>query len=127
MADFEILDEFYGYDNEGSNDILSRFVERPYVNVEESGDYMLSYDKEEPLVLKEEGSTTCKFTTDSQRQFLHFCNFLSKHDFEKMELCDPHHYRVEVYKLTDDDADLLAEVFLRMGSFVPQQTSSQVA
>lgn len=124
---WEILDEFINYNDMSDNDPLSRFEERPYERVEESGDYELSYDKEESFVLKEEGSSTCKFTTDSQRHFLHFCNFLSNHGFEKMQLCDPNSYKVEVYKLTDDDADLLAEVFLSMGSFVPQQTSSQVA
>ncbi|MBO4723169.1 MAG: hypothetical protein J5629_09625 [Muribaculaceae bacterium] len=119
-------------DEENCEDIFDRIGDDIHEEKEDERKNRLSYDfvndtEEEVFVSNEQGLTTCRFITDSQVHFLRFCSFLSKFDFEKMKVCDPHHYMVEVYKLNDESAEFIRDNFLALKNFVPLQSQGEVA
>ncbi len=117
--DFEDSENYEDYENYGDCEDCE--------DCEENEEYLLSYDKEEGNDSQRVGDSWCVFTVETYRNFLKFYNFLRRHGFEKMKLCDSKRYKVEVFGLTAEEATLLRSKLLSLGNFLPLHSSGQVA
>lgn len=123
----EVFDEFVTYGSNADSDPFDCFVEEPYESVEEVENVELSENEEKRSKSKEVGAGFCKFDTASYVHFIHFLNYLSKHGYDKMTVRDKNRYIVEVYRLTNAEADLLMKTFLGMRNLRPVNEVGKVA
>lgn len=118
-------------DEENCEDFFDTIGDDCHEEKEDERQHCLSYDmvneEEEDYVCNENGDTHCTYTFDSQVRFLRFCAFLSKCGFVKMKECSPHHYKVIVFKLTQEDAQFIRAHLLSLGNYVPLQSRGEVA
>ncbi|MBR5639994.1 MAG: hypothetical protein IKW83_09555 [Muribaculaceae bacterium] len=120
-------------DEENCEDIFDCIGDDIHEEKEDEGKYRLSTDLDNDVevdldyVSSENGDIHCTFTFDSQVTFLRFCGFLTKYGFQKMKECNPHHYKVTVFKLTQEDAEFIRAHLLALGNFVPLQSRGEVA
>ncbi len=108
MINTEILDEFFG--NTIDNDYSNLIGNDPNEEREDEWQHLLSYDRETNT---ERGTSQRTFSTTSLRHFNTFYHYLLANDYEAMVIDgDSHHFKVEVYGLSREQAILLEKVFI---------------
>ena len=122
MVNTEILDEFY--DNTIDNDFSNLIGNDPHEEKEDEKQLELSDSKSER---NPRGTSWCTFSTTSGRHFNSFCHYLHSHGYEIMKSSEDNPYKVYVFGLTKERADLLERVFYGNQRLVPIQSSSKAA